>query len=361
MMKKQNIGVLTFQNTNNYGACLQAVALYKILERFGSNVEIIDYHNKRIDINEVPPVITVKYLLNLKNMKRLLTCHRGLKKRFQGLREYMKLNCNISTSIYESDQAYKVLQKYDKVFVGSDQVWGMNITNNDMFYFAEFDNRDKLATKFYTYAVSAGKPWSKIQNEMVKKAIDNFRNLYVRELSLKERLRELTDREIQVVLDPTLLLDYKFWSSDIISHEVKEKYVLIYMESEKIINKAIEFARSKGYTVKVLNFYKKIKGVDNVKPITMMEFLQLIYNAEMVFTASFHGVCMSLNLHSNFVCDNYRNPERIRGLLELLKLEDRSEVENVENLAEINWEKVDEHLAMIREESLKLLESCLND
>ena len=30
-MKKQNIGVLTFQNTNNYGACLQAVALYKIL------------------------------------------------------------------------------------------------------------------------------------------------------------------------------------------------------------------------------------------------------------------------------------------------------------------------------------------
>lgn len=37
------IGIITFQNAENYGAVLQCKALYTYLAECGNNVEIIDY------------------------------------------------------------------------------------------------------------------------------------------------------------------------------------------------------------------------------------------------------------------------------------------------------------------------------
>ena len=42
------IGIVTFQNSNNYGALLQAYALTKYLENKGHNVFILDYISEPI-------------------------------------------------------------------------------------------------------------------------------------------------------------------------------------------------------------------------------------------------------------------------------------------------------------------------
>lgn len=44
-MKK--IGIITFQESNNYGALLQAYALQSTIEKLGNVVEIIDYHSEK--------------------------------------------------------------------------------------------------------------------------------------------------------------------------------------------------------------------------------------------------------------------------------------------------------------------------
>lgn len=46
-MKKY--GILTFQNTINYGAELQIYALYNTLNSMGLNIRIIQYYNDNIE------------------------------------------------------------------------------------------------------------------------------------------------------------------------------------------------------------------------------------------------------------------------------------------------------------------------
>ena len=44
-MKKNKIFIQNFWYVNNYGACLTAYALYKILENLGNDVSLIDVSN----------------------------------------------------------------------------------------------------------------------------------------------------------------------------------------------------------------------------------------------------------------------------------------------------------------------------
>ena len=46
------VGILTFQNTLNYGAALQCYALYRTLRELGHEPMVIDYRNPQIARNE---------------------------------------------------------------------------------------------------------------------------------------------------------------------------------------------------------------------------------------------------------------------------------------------------------------------
>ena len=43
------VGIITFHNAINYGAVLQTYATQTIVQEYGHDVEVIDYHNKKID------------------------------------------------------------------------------------------------------------------------------------------------------------------------------------------------------------------------------------------------------------------------------------------------------------------------
>lgn len=47
-MNKMRIGIITFQETNNYGALWQNYALLKALNRIGADAETIDYRSRYI-------------------------------------------------------------------------------------------------------------------------------------------------------------------------------------------------------------------------------------------------------------------------------------------------------------------------
>ena len=77
-MKK--VGILTFHNTTNYGAALQAYALQTKINHMGYKCDTIDYINKEIEDIYKPKNIKdikgikqfAKYLLNNNNQKKIL-------------------------------------------------------------------------------------------------------------------------------------------------------------------------------------------------------------------------------------------------------------------------------------------------
>ena len=48
------LGIITFHNTLNYGAQLQAYALQVVLEGWNYDVEIVDYRNLAVTEKETP-------------------------------------------------------------------------------------------------------------------------------------------------------------------------------------------------------------------------------------------------------------------------------------------------------------------
>ena len=89
-MKK--IATVTFHNTTNYGALLQALALQKKLEYIGADTEILDYHCQSIEERE--SIVTPSME---KNLYRYLTkwkdyfLHRGKRKVISDFKEkYLK-------------------------------------------------------------------------------------------------------------------------------------------------------------------------------------------------------------------------------------------------------------------------------
>ena len=49
----KHVGILTFSNTVNYGASLQACALRRAVESLGCDCEILNYSNRELDDREL--------------------------------------------------------------------------------------------------------------------------------------------------------------------------------------------------------------------------------------------------------------------------------------------------------------------
>ena len=95
------------------------------------------------------------------------------------------------------------------------------------------------------------------------------------------------------------------------------------------------------------------------------EFLNLVKNAELVVTSSFHGTVFSILFNKNFYALNGKNDFRIHGLLKILGLEDREILETddvnkiIENAFNTKYENIDEKLNIERNKSKKYLLKAL--
>jgi len=119
------------------------------------------------------------------------------------------------------------------VVCGSDQIWSPIFY--DPHYYLDFVDND---TKKISYAPSFGV--SDIYEEGVKKGIEKllnrFENISVREEQGKEIIKEICDKNVEIVLDPTLLITKEEWIKlfEIKEDKNKDNYILCYfLESNK--------------------------------------------------------------------------------------------------------------------------------
>lgn len=344
-MKK--IGIYTLNSNDNYGNKLQNYALKKSIEKYGYNVETIWFEEEYSLIKTI-----IKEIL-FHNKKY----HRQTKfEKFT--RKYL------NRKIFNGDSNY-----YDYFVVGSDQVWNYNfkgVKNKLSKYFLKFSPMKKNIA----YAASIGV--DTIDDKFREKFIDgmkNIKNISVREDQAAIALKDgITDKEIEVVLDPTMLLTKEEWEK--IMKKPKQiknkKYILNYFLGEQSIEKKSVIEKiAQENDCEIINILDKNDPYYTCDP---SEFLYLEKNAFLICTDSFHSSVFSIIFDRPFVVF-YREQDgvksmgsRIDTLISKFCLENRvynGKKITKENLSH-NYSKAYKILEKEKEKSLKFIEKSLD-
>lgn len=352
-MKK--IGIITIHSDLNYGAALQAYALNQYLRNNGYNSEVINYIKIPNHPRVYPFPINIAYWL----MNR---------PRFYRYRKFLKssVSSKVWNSVEELMNGFN--EPYDVVISGSDQVWnptcgGLIDKINPCYYLAFADSKKY---KKVAYASSLGSyRFNDDEKKILTPWFNDYSHLSTREQAGKEHLESFLDKEVKVVLDPTLLLNCEEWLkvASPVNKMKKEQYLLVYYIDE--IAECVEYARKMadkhGWKVAMMtNTAKKFPGVDiNVPFCGPAEFLWLFANAQYVCTNSFHGTAFSINFNKPFISVIKRNsPQRAQSLLSNVGLPERllTDIKEIDNLSEdIDWEQVNIKLNELRKDSTDYL------
>ena len=326
------IGILTFHMADNYGAILQAYALKEIIKSIENDVEIINYKQHSIEKNYK---IIVFYKNNIfKSLIANIVYFRTRIIKKRKFNNFRKMYLNITSKVYKN--SYSINGK-DIYIVGSDQVWNGNITNYDTTFFLDFCNK---SNKKISYAASIGKDTLTVKDlDFIKNNISNLDFISVRESTVIDTLKELTNKEIVRCLDPTLLINKNDWDKFIYNTKINGNYLLIYSltENQEILNVAKIISKKLNLNVLYINdTIRKVRyGFKKVKQVGPEDFLSLIKNAYFVVTDSFHGTAFSIIFNKDFITVPHKTTgSRMISLLNLLKLDSRI----ITNSTELNDE-----------------------
>ena len=196
-------GLLTFYHIHHYGAMLQAYATERAVASLGSECEIIDYY-----VNQDNTLFQRPTGLGSAAHDAHTALHYGpLKARYERFEAFSRENLNISGRRYQSLEELRQAElPYDVLLSGSDQIWNPKIFPDGRFdpvFFGAFSHKRKIA-----YAPSFGIP--RIPDGMeeeLRTYLESFSHLSVRERQGQGIVRDITGKDVPVVLDPTLLLE----------------------------------------------------------------------------------------------------------------------------------------------------------
>lgn len=356
------IGILTFHNAYNYGAILQTYATQELMKSMGYDVEVINYHNKKIDsVYNSKKFRLRSFAKNLYRFPLYLLEKIYYRKKREAYHDFLKHNIILSRKRYKQSENV-TFNSYDIVLIGSDQLWNKKITGGfDEVYWGKFlpENTKKIA-------------WSICMNNdnftceeknYITKHLKNYFAITVREKSLQQFLKELTHIEYPQTLDPTLVLSVEKWEE--VCYKVREKdYIAVYAVQDE--EKTISFARiiasiCKKKIIIIRANSKWYFTRENKEYAGPHEFLSYIRHADMVVTTSFHGSAFSIIFQKQFICPIFRENVRIESLLDSIGLRDRrvNSISEFENLYPIDYTRVTNKLNNLRKGTLKVWNSIL--
>jgi len=373
-MKK--IGIITIHKIYNYGSVLQAYALQKKCEDLGFGVEIIDYefpnqfhqHNQYNDGFDSQP--------NEPQWIKLLFS-RALMRQHKGISSFVKNYQHLSRQKYNTPESLKSdIPVYDVYISGSDQIWSPRHCKGDPAFMLHFapNNSTKIS-----YASSIGSDIipSDLQS-LYKELLSRYDCISVRENSGVDIIHSLTGKDVEVVLDPTLLLDKNEWNQIAISKRlVKKKYILCYFlnytfNAFPYVDKlARHIQRITGY--KIVQVARPSHSLFSSKTIYQIgaspeEFISLIRDAEMILTTSFHGTAFAVNYGKpvfTIVKDKKNGDSRQVSLMQNLGLEDKvlSMYDAFPKKAQFFYDLVDEQrrLNNLRCKSMDYIKKAINN
>lgn len=368
-MKK--IGCITFHASHNYGSNLQAYALQQfIVNNFDCTYEIINLRTKK-QLN------MYNLCFNKKDVKSILKSiayyryRKDLIIKYDKYENFINNKLNISKKKFEDINSLKNNKfDYDCCISGSDQIWNLSPSDFDWSYYLEFiDSCTKIS-----YAASFGpvkQNWTDIERNRIKDDLLNYNYISVREKGSFDNVKNLVKLSPSINVDPTLLLSSNEW--DIIVNKVKfqdGEYIFFYdlkndkdtyklvKKISKILNIPVVVVQESKYSI----FSTFIKRFDAGPE----DYLNLIKNAKLVLSTSFHGNVFAIIFKKPFFAINSDKDYRINSLLKTIGLDNRTinnsnYVEKLNSAYNINYSNVTTILNEEKKKSTDFLNNAINN
>lgn len=362
------VGIITLNGYFNYGNRLQNYALQKFLKNINANIypETVLYEKFNLKLEEkLTRYVNIRnYILNKNGFREFINSG---KYKLDIIREYnfKKFSDKYINSIFDYEVKPDLNNKYDYFIAGSDQIWNPNYTNlkNEFLQFADRNKRIAYAASFGVSEIKTDKI------EIVKKGLEGIDYISVREQAGAKIVKDLTGKDVPVLVDPTLLLTAEEWEK-VMDRPVwyrDEKYILVYFLSklpDKTRNDIKNLAEK--YKLKIIDLMDRENIDYYCSPPS--EFLYLIKNCSLMYTDSFHGTVFSiLNKRPFVTCSReggMNMDSRIDTLLSMFNLESRkiSKENNYEitDPMEIEYPDVEAILDRERRRSKEFLCKALN-
>lgn len=374
-MKK--IGILTYHFSNNYGALFQAYGLRKHLTDLGHEVDFINYHPEHI---ESGGDLTLRNIFTKSGLKIIYLKLTSLKEKYfgnkniqNGFLDFRKNYLGVKGKEYKDiDDISNAKLDYDILICGSDQIWNPSEHFGlDPIYFLNFETKNKPVK--ISYAPSFGR--SNIEEKYYKdiaKLISNLDFISAREKSGVKILERLTDKKISLVPDPTVLVEnYK---------EIMKPYdstlanyiFCYYLRSRENIGEIAEYisGRTESKIYSPYNPHRRWKEIGETIYPSPNQWLDMLFNSNIVITNSFHGTMLSILLNKPFIVvgiggNKAKYNERVSNLLSQCNLEnrlineyDKKKVDSILN-ENIDWDSVNKKISEMKKQGIDFLNNAL--
>ena len=346
-MKK--IGIMTSSYAGNgtygcnYGAALQGYALVKQLRMMGYEAYDINYNSSYVynpkQYGKIKRfLLRVTKIFNIAIVKGKIRSIQN-KDNIAVLRNKFSIFVKQYELTYENGKFFtieelnKISDSFYAFITGSDVVWNpfLHKNQNDKGFFLDFT---KKGVKRIAYAPSTGVTvFPEAAKKDLRELLLKFDALSVREQSGANLLKNITGIDVQVVIDPTMLLNSIVYDEIIaMPPNIPENYILVYKFGD--IQHTVDSINDVKRVLKLPIIYIPAGEYEkNVCPIYDAgpnEFVGLIKNAKVVLTDSFHCTVFCLLYHTPFFTFYRSLPSngrdlnsRVIDLLEMVGLKDR--------------------------------------
>lgn len=378
-MKK--IGIVSlYYNNYNYGGLLQSYALAKTVSNMNYKVEQICVKRlaRKIKVQNVKTFFQIVK----KVIKRIISKFYDFKtskrrEKFKRFADYIPH----SSKCYTWEDIAQTNELYDGFICGSDQVWNPNYftVEESVPYTLEFVNDKKVK---FSYAASVGvAELTKERGDALNQAVKKLNYISLREESAKSLFEDKIRSKIEVVLDPTFLLNASDWEKEENTVNVPARYIFCYFLGKSCGNRktARAISRKMGIPIVTCPYINKGSeladiGFGDVKALDVgpKEFLYLIHHAELILTDSFHACAFSLQFKRPFLVFSRDDKEnktsmnsRIYDFAAKFHLESQLMVGKKGPFSpacmEIDWTPAYQMLEKEREKSMEFLRNALSE
>jgi len=283
---RKKLGILTFHKCINYGSYWQARCLAEGLRARGHEVELLDHDCKRVRRAEARCALQPK--LPERTPVGELRAYAEKARRF--LKAIAELPLSKRFSLHEPQTA----DEYDAIVVGSDEVWNFRHPwyGSKPIFFGDGLKAERLVS----YAASFGNhsAWDGMHPDWAHK-LDRFSAISVRDENSWHLVRNGTDREPALVLDPCLQFGDVIPSMAAGQEEEEEPFALVYGHRFPawLARKVRDWARARGVKLISVGYSNGFADEQRIAS-NPQDFAGLMGGAQAVITNFFHGCVFAL-------------------------------------------------------------------
>lgn len=314
------IGLCLKYEATNYGSKLQALATIRIFDRLGLEYQIIHYEKAGLcfKLKALSRIFNATFRQDkIEGLSKKLTLMRHpeispmLEKRQEMFNKYDADYFNKYEVVGKYyDDIRKLALRYDAVVSCSDQLWSPSGLGTNFYNLMFVPDSIKKVSFASSFGVSNIPRYQKKATAKYLKRIDH---VSCRENQGAWIVKQLTGRDVPVLMDPVFAFDKKEWAELVPEEAIyNEPYIFCCLLGNNPAHRivATKFAKQQGLKIVCVKYLDQYVAVDeNFGDISLYDtnphqFLNILRGASYVITDSFHVCSFSVIMQKNFAVLN---------------------------------------------------------